>query len=118
MEKPLDEFAKDASKSDGLRRVCMKCDNARRAKKRNGIEKCSVPDCGRPATYRGMCEAHYRRAMRHGDIGTLPIGGSRNFVGELYEAAIKYADAEFDDLPSAEVHLLKAARSYSDWMRR
>lgn len=28
---------------------------------------CSIPDCGKAVHRRGMCNAHYRRMLRHGD---------------------------------------------------
>jgi len=32
---------------------------------------CSIPDCGKAVHRRGLCNAHYKRLLRHGD----PLGG-------------------------------------------
>ena len=34
---------------------------------------CSVEECSNPAAWRGMCEKHYKRMLRHGDPTTLLI---------------------------------------------
>jgi len=34
---------------------------------------CSVAECGKPSVKRGLCGAHYKRLMRHGD----PLAGAR-----------------------------------------
>ena len=34
---------------------------------------CSVAGCGRPVHSRGWCNAHYRRWLNHGDLGTAPV---------------------------------------------
>lgn len=40
---------------------------------------CAIDDCGKAPVGRGWCEAHYRRARRHGD----PLGGRHPRTGCL-----------------------------------
>lgn len=46
---------------------------------------CSIPDCGKPAKARGLCEAHYRRLLRHGDplAGRTPDGEPLEFLNNM-----------------------------------
>lgn len=38
------------------------------------MNTCTVLDCGRPTRRRDLCEAHYVRQRRHGDVGTAHVG--------------------------------------------
>lgn len=46
---------------------------------------CSVENCGKPTKTKGLCGAHYRRFLRHGDPlkGGLPKGVARDFVNHI-----------------------------------
>src|SRR4051812_19773090 len=41
------------------------------------MKSCSVPDCGTPASTRGVCKKHYMRFRRHGDPGVKKRTGPR-----------------------------------------
>ena len=43
----------------------------------NDLSVCSVPGCGRPVLARFLCNAHYRRLYRTGDVQAhRAIGGA------------------------------------------
>lgn len=42
------------------------------------MNTCSIEGCGRPASSRGYCRAHYKRFLRHGD----PLGGKPTMYGD------------------------------------
>lgn len=35
---------------------------------------CEISECGRPVYSRGLCEPHYRRRLRTGRVGDVPVG--------------------------------------------
>jgi hypothetical protein len=39
--------------------------------------RCSIPDCGTPASAGGLCPKHYMRARRHGDPGIVHKRGPK-----------------------------------------
>lgn len=55
--------------------------------------ECSLSGCGKPAITRGMCNAHYRRLLRHGD----PLGGGPSQARAERTAARRQRVAELTE---------------------
>ena len=72
---PRRSFCSDRCRTDYWNRIS----NAKRAARHDfQIPRCTIPQCEKPATSRGLCWGHYERFRRHGG----PLKGGRPY-GEL-----------------------------------
>lgn len=79
---------------------------------------CSVQDCEAPASKRGMCNAHYIRQRRHGDVNHL-VRPQRHATEEDRAAAKKAAKRrDYEKNKDAYIARARAWQKKNDYHRR
>lgn len=72
--KPLTQFSADRNRKDGHYPYCKACVSQQRREReaRTTTAECTVEGCERPMRTRtlGVCNMHYRRLKKHGDVGS------------------------------------------------